>query len=183
MKLTTKQLKQIIKEELKIVKEAQFYDAAQLESDIAAKMNLIVSWYTNNKIAPEIFDVIEFGVSHNYPNAHNFVRQRLLALPNELWDRANKYLASNIKGMNKQGLNITNVNLGNTPDERIEKGKIISAIANQIPQWQAYKEEIFKMVEFAGRVISDPKLDPKLAKTASTSQEDFLAAYELYKLF
>jgi len=178
MKLTTKQLKQIIKEELKVVKEAQFYDTAQLENDIAAKMNLIVSWYTNNFIAPKIFDVIEIGVS-DYPNAHKVVRQRLLFLPNELWGRANKYLASNIKGMNKQGLNITNVNLGNTPDERIEKGKIISAIANQIPQWQAYKEEIFKMVEFAGRVISDPEI----SDFASTSQEDFLAAYELYGSF
>ena len=179
MKLTTKQIKQIIKEELKIVKEAQFYDTAQLENDIAAKMNLIVSWYTNNKIAPEIFDIIEFSVSHKYPNAHKFARNAFLFLPNKLWDSANKYMASNIKGMNKQGLNITNVNLGNTPDERIEKGKIISAIANQIPQWQAYKEEIFKMVEFAGRVISDPEI----SDFASTSQEDFLAAYELYGSF
>ena len=166
MKMTIKQLKQIIKEELQ-----HLYETEQVDETTREIRELFLIGATEYEMMQTLIEDL-FGKSEGV----DYALKKGRGMP-----------FVTIYSDDEQFLDLIDNSLGPGPSgpNEIHEWPVtygVNKVTSDDPSCKtpwAHRLEIFKMVEFAGRVISDPEI----SDFASTSQEDFLTAYELYGSF
>jgi len=171
MNLTQKQLKQIIKEELKEMYAPDIDQWAPLKQNVKNQMHMITSSLINNRVAPWLWGQLSKAVgAEPDPNGvmHNLRANR---------DFLYRYYTSSIEYTAKP-LGIYRAGESDWSTSPGAKEAVYQTIADH-PEWQAMEKEIHDMIDFAADLVTNWDPNNVIHDMATAGSEGFLMAYQL----